>query len=1339
MQGTLHLDRIPSITNAKLAGSIANDKLANSTVNFGGVSLALGGSDTTPAFDLQDSTNTNLDNIKDGTGGKTPQKDFGFEDNKTYYRVYGQKGFDDLHKTARSDLIRHQTPSNVEYWDFDAGTPGWTADPSSWAGESPSPENESYPYDITNGPYAYPITAGIKKMLDGNVETEFFVPLKFRKIRFEVTRNKRWANHQAFTMITGWSTLTFSHGGFNGVGETAVKMNPTFVHLEQYHGTNGDWTTHKDFKTGHSVPEQRLDWSENYESGLIDNYGVYMYYRQTGMHMNDDVIRVTLEWPAWDNSNAIGSNLHPFYVRVRHLHLFSWWSGEQNVPYPIKSNFDKEIIIGYGSTGVVKSNGSQDMQIKTGSGGSNIVVKTGTNGDVNISPGGTGETNVASSLELTGASDVLKINGSSVLTKTELGSTVTSSALTSVGTLSSLALGGALTTTSTIDGVDIAARDGVLTSTTTTANNALPKAGGTMTGALTIATTTDAMINLKATDDAWAYMQFLQNDGTRKAWMGLNSDQSEFKITVENSATKIDLVGDVDTLALTSTTGTFTGDTVKIGTGGTGLTLKNNSGALQLRNEADDADITLADGYIASASTWNAKLDKTGTIANNDVAKFDSNGDLVGRSYSEMKSDLDLEIGTDIQAYSAKLTTIAGLSDADGKVLVGSGSGWVVEDGATLRTSIGVDAAGTDNSTDVTFAAGSKDYLSLSGQEITVGAVDLSDNVTGLLPKAGVNTSGTWAVDDIPTLSAAKISDVAPFAQDGTYASLTAGNATLAAKASALNTTSNGVVKTSSSNGTLSVGDISASDITDVDAFSQSGTYASLRAQATTKGDVGLSNVTNHTQVTKATFNEHTILVANSDNTPSALAIGASEIVGRKASGNIASMTKAETQTVLNVADGATANDTDANLKNRANHTGTQAASTISDFDTEVANNSAVTANTAKTSFPGFGSDGSTAAVGNDSRLSDARQCDNTFVNAATAKTNLSLSASDVGLGNVTNESKSTMFTDPTITGTTGLQHAGTLPLESGNNTINLGGGLGAGNDLRLELLGNLDAHSIIAFNVGNQARFLITHDEDNAGVLNFYGDTTGDNIASTSDTVAMTINQNGNVTATGSLNSSGLNAGSGNITTTGTVSFGTLTDTGESIAIAKFVDEADGIGSNDNDNTIPTSAAVKDYVDSKVKPFDWSISTGGYFTANDTTPRTQSWQADDSWGNTVTFSFIGGVGQVVSYSDVYGGVWVAPADGRVSKCNMIVRNLSYADDLTIKLWKVNASNNAVTLLFDHDISVPNTSSIVAVNEDITSGGTISEGNVLLATMQKQATSGSSRHYFTWTISGTFD
>jgi len=45
------------ITNTQLAGSIANAKLSNSSVNFGGITVALGASDTTPAFDLTDATN----------------------------------------------------------------------------------------------------------------------------------------------------------------------------------------------------------------------------------------------------------------------------------------------------------------------------------------------------------------------------------------------------------------------------------------------------------------------------------------------------------------------------------------------------------------------------------------------------------------------------------------------------------------------------------------------------------------------------------------------------------------------------------------------------------------------------------------------------------------------------------------------------------------------------------------------------------------------------------------------------------------------------------------------------------------------------------------------------------------------------------------------------------------------------------------------------------------------------------------------------------------------------------------------------------------------------------
>jgi len=77
-------------------------------------------------------------------------------------------------------------------------------------------------------------------------------------------------------------------------------------------------------------------------------------------------------------------------------------------------------------------------------------------------------------------------------------------------------------------------------------------------------------------------------------------------------------------------------------------------------------------------------------------------------------------------------------------------------------------------------------------------------------------------------------------------------------------------------------------------------------------------------------------------------------ILGNNSGGSsdILELTPAQVRAIINVANGATANDSDVNLKNRANHTGTQTASTISDFDTEVANNSAVTANTAKNSYP---------------------------------------------------------------------------------------------------------------------------------------------------------------------------------------------------------------------------------------------------------------------------------------------------------------------------------------------------------------------------------------------------
>lgn len=64
-----------------------------------------------------------------------------------------------------------------------------------------------------------------------------------------------------------------------------------------------------------------------------------------------------------------------------------------------------------------------------------------------------------------------------------------------------------------------------------------------------------------------------------------------------------------------------------------------------------------------------------------------------------------------------------------------------------------------------------------------------------------------------------------------------------------------------------------------------------------------------------------------------------------------------------------------------------------------------------------------------------------------------------------------------------------------------------------------------------------------------------------------------------------------GNLKVNNTLEFGSLKDDVEDITIEKFVDEADGIANNDNDTSLPTSAAVKDYVDTKITAEDLDFS----------------------------------------------------------------------------------------------------------------------------------------------------
>ncbi|HNV61389.1 MAG TPA: hypothetical protein PKN54_00430, partial [Candidatus Cloacimonas acidaminovorans] len=135
------------------------------------------------------------------------------------------------------------------------------------------------------------------------------------------------------------------------------------------------------------------------------------------------------------------------------------------------------------------------------------------------------------------------------------------------------------------------------------------------------------------------------------------------------------------------------------------------------------------------ANTNAVKVDSA-DVADNDFAKFTANG-LEGRSYTEVKQDLDLEIGTDIQAYDAGLTDIAGLAVTDGNIIVGDGTNWVAESGATARTSLGL---------------GTGDSPQFTGIELGHASdTTLSRSAAGVLAVEGVNLAKSTMGEDLTT------------------------------------------------------------------------------------------------------------------------------------------------------------------------------------------------------------------------------------------------------------------------------------------------------------------------------------------------------------------------------------------------------------------------------------------------------------------------------------------------------------------------------------------------------------------------------------------------------------
>ena len=98
-----------------------------------------------------------------------------------------------------------------------------------------------------------------------------------------------------------------------------------------------------------------------------------------------------------------------------------------------------------------------------------------------------------------------------------------------------------------------------------------------------------------------------------------------------------------------------------------------------------------------------------------------------GTNVVEISNQLaGLVVGTDVQAYDAQLADVAGLATTDGGFIVGDGSNFVLETGATARTSIGL---GT--SSDVQFNDQQTDSLGVgTAASGTTGEIRATNDVT---------------------------------------------------------------------------------------------------------------------------------------------------------------------------------------------------------------------------------------------------------------------------------------------------------------------------------------------------------------------------------------------------------------------------------------------------------------------------------------------------------------------------------------------------------------------------------------------------------------------------------
>ena len=213
-----------------------------------------------------------------------------------------------------------------------------------------------------------------------------------------------------------------------------------------------------------------------------------------------------------------------------------------------------------------------------------------------------------------------------------------------------------------------------------------------------------------------------------------------------------------------------TSSDLKIYHDGTYSRIANNTGNLVIQNLQDDGDISLRSDDGSGGLTTYLNIDGSAELVNitKPLTLSDYGAGLLKTNASGVVS-LDTSTYLTSVAFSdltSTPTTISGYGITDALQLGTTSTTALAGDTSIPVSGTDFDPVGTDNSTDVTLA-GSYDYLTISGQVITLNQIDYDADITNLPTIPSGNQIIDWTVSQTENIHSDNYTDTTYSVGDG--------------------------------------------------------------------------------------------------------------------------------------------------------------------------------------------------------------------------------------------------------------------------------------------------------------------------------------------------------------------------------------------------------------------------------------------------------------------------------------------------------------------------------------------------------------------------------------------